>query len=140
MDITFITSRKAPASSSVVAYGVTAEGFEDPSCRTELTADLETLNFAAKVGQIQLLPQGKQVTAIVGLGPEDQLDANALRIAAAALARTTSQYKTISCDLPHVSGLPINEATRAVVEGIGLASYQFGYKTKKTDNENQNRF
>lgn len=133
MDITFTTARKAPASSSVVAYGVTTEGFEDPSCRTELTADLETLNFTAKVGQIQLLPQGKQVTAIVGLGPEDQLDTNELRIAAAALARATSQYKTISCDLPHVSGLSINEATRAVVEGIGLASYQFGYKSKKSE-------
>ena len=108
MDITFITARKAPTSSSVVAYGVTAEGFEDPSCRTEFTTDLETLNFNAKVGQIQLLPQGKQVTAIVGLGPEDQLDANELRIAAAALARATSQYKTISCDLPHISGLPIS--------------------------------
>ena len=67
MDITFITARKAPTSSSVVAYGITVEGFEDPSCRTEFTTDLETLNFDAKVGQIQLLPQGKQVTAIVGL-------------------------------------------------------------------------
>ena len=30
MDITFTTARKAPASSSVAAYGVTTEGFEDP--------------------------------------------------------------------------------------------------------------
>ena len=110
MDITFTTARKG--SRIVICCGLWRHnrGFEDPSCQTELTADLETLNFTAKVGQIQLLPQGKQVTAIVGLGPEDQLDTNELRIAAAALARATSQYKTISCDLPHVSGLPINES------------------------------
>jgi len=135
MDITFTTARKAPAASAVVAYGVTTEGFEDPSCRTDLTADLETMNFTAKVGQVQLLPQGKQVTAVVGLGSADQLGADELRIAAAALARATGKYKTVSCDLADVSNLPIDEATRAVVEGIGLASYQFGYKSTKTDSK-----
>ena len=135
MDITFTTARKAPASSAVVAYGVTTEGFEDPSCRTDLTTDLETMNFTAKVGQVQLLPQGKQVTAVVGLGSADQLGADELRIAAAALARATGKYKTVSCDLADVSNLPIDEATRAVVEGIGLASYQFGYKSTKTDSK-----
>ncbi len=135
MDITFTTARKAPAASAVVAYGVTTEGFEDPSCRTDLTADLETMNFTAKVGQVQLLPQGKQVTAVVGLGSADQLGTDELRIAAAALARATGKYKTVSCDLADVSNLPIDEATRAVVEGIGLASYQFGYKSTKTDSK-----
>ena len=135
MDITFTTARKAPASSNVVAFGVTTEGFEDPSCRTDLTTDLETMNFTAKVGQVQLLPQGKQVAAVVGLGSADQLGADELRIAAAALARATGKYKTVSCDLADVSNLPIVEATRAVVEGIGLASYQFGYKSTKTDSK-----
>ena len=55
---------------------------------TDMTAHLTTRLWEnlKLLQQIQLLPQGKQVTAIVGLGPEDQLDTNELRIAAAALA------------------------------------------------------
>ncbi len=133
MTISFSLGRKSPANVAVAAFGVTEEGLQDPACRTDLTTDLEALGFTAKVGQVQLLPQGKQIVAAVGLGPSEKLVASELRSAAAALARATTKYKSVSCDLAHVSNLPTGTAIRAVVEGMGLASYEFGYKSKKSE-------
>jgi len=133
MTIAFSLGRKSPANVSVAAFGVTEEGFQDPTCRTNLTTDLEALGFTAKVGQVQLLPQDKQIVAAVGLGSSEKLSASELRNAAAALARATTKHKSVSCDLAHISNLPTGAAVRAVVEGIGLASYEFGYKSKKSE-------
>ena len=125
MTISFSLGRKSPANVAVAAFGVTEEGFQDPACRTDLTTDLETLGFTAKVGQVQLLPQGKQVVAAVGLGPSEELGSSELRNASAALARATTKHKSVSCDLAHISSLSTDTAIRAVVEGMGLASYEF---------------
>ena len=133
MTISFSLGRKTPVNVEVAAFGVTEEGFQDPACKTDLTTDLETLGFKAKIGQIHIVPQGKQVVAAVGLGPVEELGALELRTASAALARATKGYKSVACDLVGASNLPTESATRAVVEGMGLALYEFGYKSKKSD-------
>ena len=138
MTISFSLGRKTPANVEVAAFGVTEEGFQDPACKTDLTIDLETLGFKAQVGQIQIVPQGKQVVAAVGLGPVEKLSTSELRAASAALARATKGYKSVACDLVNASNLPTESATRAVVEGMGLALYEFGYKSKKSETQLRN--
>ena len=96
MTISFSLGRKSPINVAVSAFGVTEEGLQDPACRTDLTTDLETLGFTAKVGQVQLLPQDNQIVAAVGLGSNEKLGASELRSAAAALARATTKHKSVS--------------------------------------------
>ena len=131
MDITFTTARRAPANAAVVAHGLTTEGLESPPDGLDPNA-LRRLGFTAESGQVQMVPAGERLVAAVGLGAADGVDAGTLRKAGAALARAVRRQRSVATDLVTASGLGAPEASRAVVEGMALALYQFGYKSAAT--------
>lgn len=133
MSISFRTARRIPTSAGLVAYGLTSDQLvagESLPAGTD-AAVLERMDFQADVGQVQIIPADDNLIALVGLGPADDLDVETLRCSASALARAVEKQRSVVCDLASVSGLEASEASRAVVEGIGLAAYRFGYSTKK---------
>ncbi len=135
MPITFTTARRAPATAHVVAHGVTTEGFEDGSGLPDgvEAGALGRLGFEARAEQVQVLPSGERLVALVGLGSADEVSTDTVRRSAAALARATRKHRSLACDLAVASGLDATPATQAVVEGIGLAAYRFGYTSKKAE-------
>ncbi len=65
--------------------------------------------------------------ALASLGPADEFDADALRTAAAAVARGAEDVGgTVAWLLDETLPLPLDEQARAVVEGIALGSYKTG--------------
>ena len=67
---------------------------------------------------------GARRVAVAGLGPPDQIDADALRTAAAAVARETGGYaETVAWALDGALALPVEEQVRAVVEGAAIGNY-----------------
>jgi leucyl aminopeptidase len=67
---------------------------------------------------------GAPRVAVVGLGPREQIDADALRTAAAAVARETAAYaETVAWAVDGAVEVPAEEQARALVEGTALGSY-----------------
>ena len=62
---------------------------------------------------------------LVGSGDLGSLDANRLRDAAAAFARTAGKHSLLAFRLPVTAGLGSDAASQAVVEGVILARYRF---------------
>jgi len=132
MAVTFTTARRAPAAARIVAHGLTTEALAEGSLPAGVdAADLERLGFEAKAEQVQVLPGDGRLVAVVGLGDVGDVAADTVRRSAAALARAASRQRSVACDLAAASGLDAAEATQAVVEGIGLAAYRFGYASTK---------
>jgi leucyl aminopeptidase len=127
MAIRFGTARSVPATAPVVAHGVTAEGLASvpgPVGR----AELERLGFEAKAGQIQVLPHDGSLTVLVGLGAADAVDADALRKAAAAMAKALGKHdKVVTTLAADAANGTVDEAAaaRAVAEGVLLGSYAY---------------
>ena len=68
---------------------------------------------------------GSARVAVAGLGPSEQIDADALRTAAAAVARETGSYaETLAWAIDGALELPAQEQARALVEGTAIGSYQ----------------
>src|ERR1043166_3161189 len=96
-----------------------------------LTARLRRLSeqgdLASELGKTLLLYEGDQTAprgGAVGVGPEGEVDADALRTAAAAVARATSEIGgTLAWALDDGLAVPLADQARAVVEGVALGSY-----------------
>ena len=131
MPISFVAARKPPANAAVVAYGLTSDSLESASEGLNVDA-LNRLGFTGKVGQVEVLPAGDRLIAAVGLGAAAPVEIQDLREAGAALARAVRRQRSVATDLATVSGRSAAEATRAVVEAMALALYQFDYKSKAT--------
>jgi len=68
---------------------------------------------------------GSPRVAVAGLGPREQIDADALRTAAAAVARETGSYaETVAWAIDGALELPAKEQARALVEGTAIGSYE----------------
>src|SRR5919206_1390160 len=68
---------------------------------------------------------GAPRVAAAGAGPSGSMDADALRTAAAAVARAASRFGgTVGWVLDPSLGLPPAEQARAVVEGVLLGAYE----------------
>jgi leucyl aminopeptidase len=68
---------------------------------------------------------GARRVAVAGLGPRAELDADAFRTAAAAVAHETGGYAgTLAWALDRAVDLPVEEQARAVVEGTAIGSYE----------------
>lgn len=103
-----------------------AAAFDPRSARV-----VEEEDLAAKVGRTAVLyPNGEAPArriVLVGLGPRDELDADALRTAAAAVARETDRVGgSIAWLLDDELGLSSAEQARAVVDGLLLGTYDPG--------------
>jgi leucyl aminopeptidase len=67
---------------------------------------------------------GARRVAVAGLGPREHVDADALRTAAAAVARETGDYaETVAWAVDGTLELPPAEQARALIEGTALGNY-----------------
>jgi leucyl aminopeptidase len=86
---------------------------------------LEAEGFRAELGAATLLHVDGQRVAVAGLG--DEVDEDAFRTAAAAVARLTQRIGgTLGWRLDEGSALPIEDQARAVVDGVLLGGYDPG--------------
>ncbi len=132
------TVSNATAKATATAHGMTVEQLaKDSSLATQASQN----GFEAKVGQtLSTTGIDGKVTVAVGLGQQDKVEANTVRLAAAAMARSLKFHKEIatslatdvsdSLDIKDAVRLDIKDAVCAVVEGAGMASYQFTSYTK----------
>ncbi len=136
MPIAFTTARSAPSRVALVAHGITtgalAEGLGLPGGLD--AAVLSRMGFEAEPGQVQVLPSGDRLVAAVGLGPAAEVTTGVVRRAGAAVGRAARRHRTLAVDVAAAasagSDLGQAEAAGALVEGVSLALYRFGYKSK----------
>ena len=101
-----------------------------------LDAFMTEAGFAGKPGETLAVPArglGAGVALLVGLGADDQVDAAALRRAAAAAARRATKVATVATTLASAAPATVDtaDAAYAVAEGLMLGAYQYlAYKTK----------
>ncbi|HYF46175.1 MAG TPA: leucyl aminopeptidase [Acidimicrobiales bacterium] len=107
---------------------VTEDGLDDAGFDRDVLA---RLGFKGKRGTSALVPDPDgRLRAVAGLGPADEVDARAVRKAAAALGRASRRASSLAVSRPDGTGLDDGVVTRVVAEGIGLAGYSFGrYKS-----------
>src|SRR5690349_6498718 len=68
---------------------------------------------------------GARRVAVAGIGPREQVDADALRTAAAAVAHEAGGYaKTVAWAVDGALDVPVEEQARALVEGTAIGSYE----------------
>jgi len=93
-------------------------------------------DFAAEAGEVRVVyPEAATVSriALLGAGPAAELDAEALRTAAAAGGDTARDHEadTVACLLPGEGELRDDTAAQGLVEGVLLGAYT--YRRYKTD-------
>jgi leucyl aminopeptidase len=104
-----------------------------------LTRLAETGELSAELGEAAVLHVDDSIgaprVAAAGLGPSERVDADALRTAAAAVARAAQRFGgTIGWLLDDSLPLPASEQARAIVEGTVLGVYDPGHwKTTNAD-------
>jgi leucyl aminopeptidase len=102
------TTNEAPAA-DVLAVGVSGAAAE------------------AELGLVTYVREGERTTATVGLGLPDEVDAEALRTAAGAVAaRVARVHASLAWQLDPSLPLPLAEQARAVVEGVAYGAYDPG--------------
>ncbi len=107
----------------------------------DLAAELHALRFDGSVGSLARIPTRGAIeagtVAVVGLGKSEDLDEEAVRKAAAALADATARTSSLATTLPAgAEGLDPEVAAQAVVEGLSLAAYRFStFKSKREEHE-----
>ncbi|MDP8931202.1 MAG: hypothetical protein M3O70_22185, partial [Actinomycetota bacterium] len=107
----------------------------------DLADELRALRFDGSVGSVARIPTRGVIeadtVAVVGLGKAEDLDEEAVRKAAAALADATARVGTLATTLPAgAQGLTPAVATQAVVEGLTLAAYRFtAFKSKAEEHD-----
>jgi leucyl aminopeptidase len=124
----------SPASNSFPEAGVlavpigpngtpaTPEGLEGPATRI---SEEESVGEKAGRTAVLYLDSGPRRVVLVGLGPADELDADTLRTAAAAVAEATERVGGTLAWLLDDS-LPHSEQARALVDGLLLGTYDPG--------------
>ena len=82
--------------------------------------------FTGALGQTLVLPhEDRPVIVAIGIGDEAELDASALRDAAAAFARAAARDGILATTLTDLAGVDAAAAGQAVVEGVLLARYRY---------------
>jgi leucyl aminopeptidase len=95
---------------------------------------LATLGLTGKKGEVAKVPTGGTIKSplliVVGLGPADKVDPDAVRRAAGLAARTVSNAASVALALPGDDAAHV----RAMAEGFLLGGYSFSrYKSSSTD-------
>ncbi|MDQ6852787.1 MAG: leucyl aminopeptidase [Actinomycetota bacterium] len=104
-----------------------------------LDAFMQEADFQGKSGETLAVPTRGRLRAdaamLVGVGKFDELTADGLRRAAAAVARKARKVASVATtlvDLSDAAGLERADAAQAVAEGFVLGSYQFvKYKSER---------
>jgi leucyl aminopeptidase len=124
-DIVVETTRTTPRAAEAVGVAVPTEGAA-PRQLGLTRAALATYGFTGAVGQTLIVPRGDGPTLVaVGVGATSELDAAALRNAAAAFARAAGKRAHLATNLADLDGVPASVAGQAVTEGVLLASYRY---------------
>jgi leucyl aminopeptidase len=123
---TVSAASSVPKAATAVDLPVASDELEELPEPVRRAAELQ--GFEAKVGQALVLPStnGEAMEVLIGLGPRHTVNPGALRLAAAAYARTVARHRTVATTL--VDQLDADsraDAVAAVVEGVRLASYRF---------------
>ena len=118
------TARSVPKTATAVGYAVGPKGTVPRQLGVSRSA-LESNGFTGKLGQTLLIPSSDGVAVAVGVGPAADVDANALRTAAAAFCRAASQHARLATNLADTDGVEPAAAAQAVTEGVLLASYRY---------------
>jgi leucyl aminopeptidase len=87
-------------------------------------AQLKNAGFEGKLGQTHIWPSGGRVEALVGVGPEADVDGVSIRRAGAGIGRSFGRHSRIGV-LPADTEVTAAVARQALVEGIRLGSYKF---------------
>jgi leucyl aminopeptidase len=82
--------------------------------------------LASEVGRTAVFYEGPGRRVVVGLGPKEELDADAIRTAAAAVARATENVGGTLAWLLNDTLIELREQARAVVDGLVLGTYDPG--------------
>lgn len=124
------TVSSATAKATAVASGITVEQLKKSK---GLAAQATQNGFEAKVGQsLATTGSNGKVELLVGLGAKESMTANNLRLAAAAMVGALKFHTEVATSLATdvSASLDLKDAVCAVVEGAGMASYQFTAYTK----------
>jgi leucyl aminopeptidase len=119
-------ARTAPDDVEATAIGAVAEGLEGAGVDWGF---LTAQGFDAKLGDVRALPGADGRTLfVVGLGKAAEVDVDALRHAAGALARAAKRQASLAVDLlGHLTdGASAVRGAQAIVEGLVLGGYQYG--------------
>jgi leucyl aminopeptidase len=94
----------------------------------ELGEALEAHGFEQEAGKATLVQFEGKLWAVAGLGRADEIDADAFRTAAGAVARVTEHVGgSLGWMLdPNISEVPVREQARAVLDGLILGGYSPG--------------
>ncbi|MGA8296652.1 MAG: leucyl aminopeptidase [Acidimicrobiales bacterium] len=97
---------------------------------------LEAQGCKGDLGECGVVPDGDaSIAFVVGLGPKDELDAEACRRAGATLARATKNVDEVTVDLRGVErdGLSATDAICAFGEGAALGAYRFNGRQNRSN-------
>ncbi len=114
---------------SATAHDVVVASDEMKKLGPDLARAASLQGFEGKVGQTMIVPgpASEPIRVLVGVGVRSKMGTNEVRRAAAAFVRSVGKHKAVATTLAEKPGrrMSSSEAIRAVVEGIGLASYKF---------------
>jgi leucyl aminopeptidase len=114
-----------PASATALVVPVAAEGAPPSELGVDRGA-LKAAGFTGKAGQTLVVPRTDGPTLVaVGIGDPAEVDAAALRDAAAAFTRASATHERLAINLVNTGGVPPQDAAQAVVEGVLLARYRY---------------
>jgi leucyl aminopeptidase len=125
LDATSIEVAAVPADVQAIGIGVYAD--EDVPADVGFDrAALADAGFTAKPGSVLMVPRaGRPDLVVIGLGDHDELTADVLRDAAAALARGAAHRERLGLRIDDLAGVELGVAIRALAEGALLARYRY---------------
>jgi leucyl aminopeptidase len=133
MRVELSAAQDSPPEADVLAVPVGPGGL--PAAAAKIDGPLAKMaaeeDIAAEVGRTAVLyPDGKAPArriVLVGLGPAEEIDADAVRTAAASVGRETERVSgSIAWLLDDSLGVSSSEQARAVVEGLLMGTYDPG--------------
>jgi leucyl aminopeptidase len=125
MALVFQAVTKTPTEVNAIGIPVTSEGAL-PKEVSLSRKTLETLGFTGKVGQTYVVPAEKGAASVlIGVGELAKLDTASLRKAAAAFARASANFASVSTTLANIGRLDRKIAAQVVVEGMSLATHRY---------------
>lgn len=132
LDAARIAAGTIPSDVQAIGIGVYADGDVPAEVGFDRAA-LEGAGFTAKTGSVLTVPRsGQPELVVIGLGDRNDLTADVLRDAAAALARGASRHERLGLRVDDLAGVDIAVATRALAEGALLARYRYTVLTRTT--------
>ena len=141
----FEASEAVPPGASVLGVPVYADLTVPAGAGAEVDADfLRQRRFEGRPGQVQALFADDGTTVLAaGVGDRGSISTEDLRRAAAALARNAGRADHLATTLVAALEAPSEDAagpgTRAVVEGLGLASYRYQGAPKRKQEQADGR-